>query len=239
MRRTLCITILLAATAAANGAFPAPPPPDWFQIPPGGTTRLQHHSFHADPNLNQQPEDWTIDGFVPSQPDSWAMPPGVIPQNYNQPADMPWAAYWASGGAGVPLAGGFLNDNIGLVLTQGGTLTKTMGNRADENEIKEFYALAIWSLMRGQGVPQLTISVSSPGAIVNTTTAETGEAGTFATVIEGTIEPQPDFEDFSFTFSGPALLDEIYIGTHCTPEPATVSLLALGGLAVLRRRRKR
>jgi len=38
---------------------------------------------------------------------------------------------------------------------------------------------------------------------------------------------------------GDILVDELVIDTICIPEPATMSLLALGGLAVLRRRRKR
>ena len=236
---TAVIIITLAAASVASAAFPIPAPPDWFVVPPDGATRLQHHSFHADPNLNQPP-DWTANGFDPAIPDQWTMP---TPVTYNVAnPNAPWGVYWENGGggAGVPLYGGFLNDNIGADLPQGGTLTKKMGNLADESKIKEFYALMIWA-----GVPgtftQLDMSVSSPGTTVNTTTFEAGEAGLFATVIEGTITPQPDFEDFSFVFSGPTFVDEVYIGTHCVPEPSTTVLLCMGafGLLLSARRRRR
>ena len=146
MQWVLCIVIALTVTSAANGAWGIPAPPDWFQVPPDGATRLQYHSFHADPNLNQPP-DWTYDGFDPSQPDQWTMPQGV---QYNMQNPKPWAFYWESGGGGAgvpPLPTGFLNDNIGASLPQGGTLTKRMGNRADDRMIKEFYALVIWTRM--------------------------------------------------------------------------------------------
>ena len=241
MSKALCIIVVLAAATAANAAFPTPTPPGWFVAPPGPTTRLQYHSFHADPNSNQLP-DWTFDGFAPSVQDSWVMPTGVSPQDYGLPNPAPWGVYWSggtgTGGGGVPLPGGnILNDNIGLMLNQAGTLTKQMGNLANESEIKEFYALAIWTTVPGS-TATLNISVTSPETTVSTVPFGSGEGTMFATVITGTIEPQPDFEDFSFAFSGPAFIDEIYIGTYCTPEPATLSLLALGTLAVLRKRRK-
>ena len=131
------------------------------------------------------------------------------------------------------MVGGFLDDNIGVTLPAAGTLTKTMGNIADDNETKKFYALVI-----GSGDVGLTITVTSPGTTVTSTSGGNGEGGTWAVFVNGTIDPQPDREDFSFAFDGPVFIDEIYIGTYCTPEPATLSLLALGGLAMIRRRRR-
>ena len=42
-----------------------------------------------------------------------------------------------------------------------------------------------------------------------------------------------------FTITGDIFVDELVIDTWCVPEPATMGLLALGGLAMLRRRRRR
>lgn len=58
------------------------------------------------------------------------------------------------------------------------------------------------------------------------------------------IEPNPDWEvimlDWGYT--GPdtwvSWIDQVVIDTQCVPEPATLSLLGLGALAVIRRRRK-
>jgi len=215
----LCIIVLLAVTSAANAAFPVPDPPDWWGSP-DEFTRLQHHSFHADPNLNQPP-DSTYDGFVPSIQDVWTLPGGIT---YNQDNPSSWGAYWT----GNP--GGNLNDNIGANLPDGGTLTKAMGNMANEEMIKEFYALVIWSGSEAS----VDISVSSPETVVEETFEwEGGEAGLFATVLEGTITPQPDKEDFSFAFTGTAFVDEIYVGTHCVPEPSTIAMLCLGAFGLL------
>ena len=57
-----------------------------------------------------------------------------------------------------------------------------------------------------------------------------------------TIDPQPWWETFTFTLAtgpdgGAVYIANVDVGTFC-PEPATLSLLALGGLVVLRRRRR-
>ena len=41
-----------------------------------------------------------------------------------------------------------------------------------------------------------------------------------------------------FTIGGDVFVDQLVVDTICIPEPATMSLLALGGLALLRRKRR-
>lgn len=223
LRATAFLATLLVFSAAANATLTIPPPPDWWQFPPDGGTRLQYHSFQTDPNLNLDP-DYTYDGFTPSVPDSWTLPPDIM---YGVAIPNFWPILW-SGHAGN------LNDGIGALLPTAATLTKHMGNLHVDSLDKEFYALAIWS-----GPGTLTMSVTSEaGASITSTQTQYGEAGWFATILEGTISPQPDWEDFSFAFSnGQVYLDSIYVGTHCVPEPASCGLLLVGVLAVGYRRR--
>jgi hypothetical protein len=56
------------------------------------------------------------------------------------------------------------------------------------------------------------------------------------------IIPQPAYEVISFPDTdiyNMVGIDKLEVGTYCTPEPATMSLLAIGGLAMLKRRRRK
>ena len=56
-------------------------------------------------------------------------------------------------------------------------------------------------------------------------------------------EPQPGWEQVVLTGSmldgQHVLLDQIDVDTHCIPEPATMGLLGIGTLALIRRRKNR
>jgi len=59
--------------------------------------------------------------------------------------------------------------------------------------------------------------------------------GWFVSTYEWRIYPNPEWEEF--VISGNIYVDELVVDTWCIPEPATIGLLGLGALAVLRRRR--
>lgn len=52
-----------------------------------------------------------------------------------------------------------------------------------------------------------------------------------------TIQPNPDWEIIEIVVPGDIFVYEVVVDTLSIPEPASLSLLALGGLALLRRRR--
>jgi len=56
-------------------------------------------------------------------------------------------------------------------------------------------------------------------------------------------QPNPPWEEKVYTFSttagGSIYLDSLHIATECIPEPATLSLLVMGALVTVGRRRKR
>jgi hypothetical protein len=62
--------------------------------------------------------------------------------------------------------------------------------------------------------------------------------GNWSYELEGEIHPQPDFVSLTFTVPGMTGVTDIWAGENCVPEPATLSLLALGGLGLLLGRKR-
>lgn len=59
----------------------------------------------------------------------------------------------------------------------------------------------------------------------------------FTGVYDFSIFPNPAAEVIGLKFDGyPAFVDQVVIDTWCVPEPASMALLAMGGLALLRKR---
>ena len=56
-------------------------------------------------------------------------------------------------------------------------------------------------------------------------------------VYDFTMVPNPEAETIGLKFSDyPVFVDQVVIDTICVPEPASIALLAMGGLALLRKR---
>jgi hypothetical protein len=56
-------------------------------------------------------------------------------------------------------------------------------------------------------------------------------------VLSGTITPQPEFVNLTLTVPGMTSVTNIWAGERCIPEPATLCLLGLGALSLVRRKK--
>jgi len=62
-------------------------------------------------------------------------------------------------------------------------------------------------------------------------------SGIWSYVVSGEIHPQPDFVNLMFQVPGMTSVTNIWAGENCIPEPATIGLLGLGALSLIRRKK--
>jgi hypothetical protein len=61
--------------------------------------------------------------------------------------------------------------------------------------------------------------------------------GLWSYVVSGEIHPQPDFVNLRLTVPGMTSVTNIWAGENCIPEPATICMLGLGALSMIRRKK--
>ncbi len=208
--------------------------PDWWKVPgdpPDGVTRTQFHGFHSDPATLPSP-DYQYDGFIPCQQDVWNtsaigmydvdIAPNPFVANDGHTDDDPWQK-----GAWIPEAG---------------VVTKEMGNLDNPLMIKEFWVELHWWGADCNDI-QLAVICDGYDVVQNCyTITDAMDPNWHVSYMYGTIWPQPCFETFVIqSMNGSIYLDDLWIGTHCVPEPASAAGMIAGcaglvGLVIRKRK---
>jgi hypothetical protein len=213
---TIClisVTALLATNAIADDF--APPP--WVRGSP--LTTAAEWEFLTDANSHTGPDGNTVatveGGFGTPTVSIYGGGLGVIPIWSLGDGDGQWA--------GAPTDTIFMGFEI--------------GNWADTEPVKYMriqvtYSGAIPSISSISAIHQTAPSVTVvPSGITPFSPTEI--------LFEYEMYPNPFFEVFELTIPGGGSVDQIVVDTISMPEPATMSMLTLGGLAILRRPRRR
>ncbi|MBN1919100.1 MAG: PEP-CTERM sorting domain-containing protein [Verrucomicrobia bacterium] len=179
----------------------------------------------------------------------WGFGPGsdpfnpIIPDDYYNPNGTPTAT-WAPGEGQVYKE--FWGGREG-VLPLSGEIVIDMPNYPTPNPLKEIWIQVTWAAQVPGEAPYVWADapgyIVQPAEIINvlplgpTLEPPPADGMWLHTTYRIVIEPNPQFEQI--VIIGAIMVDQVVVDTYCVPEPATMSLLGLGGVAILLRFRRK
>ena len=168
--------------------------------------------------------------MAPLQPPVMLPPDG--PAAGGQPP-LPSTQIWVAGNDWLP-TDPYGSDREGIYHLSG-LAQVTVDNHEPPNDWKWVWLQITWRGMDG-GTPILCAlnPAPLPGDEPRIVSERELDFGWISTTWEWFLRPNPP--DEFFAISGNVLLDQVVIDTWCMPEPASLGLLVLGSLALLRRR---
>ena len=211
------IVVMFVAVPAVAKDYGLPDSAPWNRGYPGST--YQH---------------WQFSSSTSNTPDDYNNPYGDPSFEFESPSNWGWNPSMP-GPDGPDVSAWTLGTESGT-----GTLILHVPNNPDPNEIKYIF-LQITSTK----FPTVTPVGGGSGGPYTSGTWPTGvgsvqEDNGWYTYNWGlTIEPNPEYEDIVIDVPFDTSIDQIVVDTICTPEPATMALLAIGGLVTLLKRKRK